>query len=147
MLFEQEDEDYLKPIRVNSFWNNNHIEYESGGDKSLSLNEYLNKIKAHLMNIIKYIQRSEAWKIQITDAINFTPSKDTGEQHKICTTSDNVKFMSYNDVNDVVNELFDSLFPRYQDNLGTSMRGSYIVFDLVQLMHYKCCKVKVKKQR
>ena len=98
------------------------------------------------MNIIKYIQRSEAWKIQITDAINFTPSKDTGEEHKIRTTSDNVKFMSY-DVNDVVNKLFDSLLPRYQDNLGTSMRGSYIVFDSVQLMHYKCCKVKVKKQR
>ena len=47
MLFEQEYEDYLKPIRVNSFWNNNYIEYESSCDKSLSLNEYLNKIKNH----------------------------------------------------------------------------------------------------
>ena len=41
-LFEQEDEDYLKPKGINSFWNNNCIEYESSRDKSLSLNKYLN---------------------------------------------------------------------------------------------------------
>ena len=32
-LFEQE-EDYYKPKRVRSFWNNNYIEYESNGDKN-----------------------------------------------------------------------------------------------------------------
>ena len=31
------------------------------------------------------------------------------------TTSDNVKFTCYNDVNDVVNELFESFLLRYQD--------------------------------
>ena len=30
--FEQEDEDYLKQERINSFWNNNYIEYDSSGD-------------------------------------------------------------------------------------------------------------------
>ena len=33
-LFEQEDKDYYKPKRVNNFWNNDYIEYESNGDKS-----------------------------------------------------------------------------------------------------------------
>ena len=43
--FSQE-EDYYKPKRVISFWNNNYIEYDSNGDKNkiLSLDEYLNKI-------------------------------------------------------------------------------------------------------
>ena len=33
-VLEQEDEDYLKPKRINSFWNNDYIEYESSDDKS-----------------------------------------------------------------------------------------------------------------
>ena len=59
-LFEQE-EDYYKPKRVNSFWNNNYIEYESNGDKNrnLSLDEYLNKIKPYLRNVIIDLQNSE----------------------------------------------------------------------------------------
>ena len=44
-LFEHED-DYYKPERVNSSWNNNYTEYESNGGKNriLSLDEYLKKI-------------------------------------------------------------------------------------------------------
>ena len=46
-LFEQEEKDYYKPIRVGNFWNKNYIEYESSGDrkKNLSVKEYLDKIK------------------------------------------------------------------------------------------------------
>ena len=36
-LFEQQEEDYYKPKRVCSFWNNNCIEYESNGDKNSNL--------------------------------------------------------------------------------------------------------------
>ena len=79
------------------------------------LNEDLNKIKTHLKNIIRDLQRLKVWKIQITAAINFNSSKNAGEEHKMYTTSDNVKFMCYNDVNDVVNELFESFLLRYQD--------------------------------
>ena len=55
--------------------------------------------------------------------------------------SEDIKFTSYNDANKVVDELFDSLRLRYQDNLETSMRGSDFIFDSVQLMYYKCHKV------
>ena len=52
-LFVQE-EDYYEPKRVNTFLDNNYIEYENNGDKNenLLLDEYLNKIKTHLRNII-----------------------------------------------------------------------------------------------
>ena len=49
--------------------------------------------------------------------------------------SDNVKYTSYNDVNEVVDELFESLRSRYQVNLETSMRGRDFIFDSVQLMY------------
>ena len=60
------------------------------------------------------------------------------------STSDNIKSTSYNDVNEVVNELFESLLLRYQDNLETSMRGNDFTFDSVQIMYQKCDKVNFK---
>ena len=35
--------------------------------------------------------------------------------------SDNIKFKPYNNVNEILDELFESLLSRYQDNLETSM--------------------------
>ena len=61
-LFEQE-EDYYKSKRVNSFWNNNYIEINGDKYRNLSLDEYLNKIKPYLKDIIIDIQSSDIWKI------------------------------------------------------------------------------------
>ena len=47
---------------------------------------------------------------------------------------DNIKFTSYNDASEAVNELFESLRSKYQDNLETSIKGSDFVFDSAQLM-------------
>ena len=46
--------------------------------------------------------------------------------------SDNIKSPFYNDVNEIDDELFDSLRLRYQGNLETSIRGSDFIFDSVQ---------------
>ena len=61
-LFEQE-EDYYKSKRVNSFWNNNYIDINGDKNRNLSLDEYLNKIKPYLKDIIIDIQSSDIWKI------------------------------------------------------------------------------------
>ena len=52
-LLEQE-KDYYKPKKVSNFWNDSYTEYESNGDKNrnLSLDEYRNKIRPYLRNII-----------------------------------------------------------------------------------------------
>ena len=52
--------------------------------------------------------------------------------------SNSIKFTSYINVNEVVNELFDS---RYQGNLEKSMGWIEYIFDSVQVMYYKCHKV------
>ena len=59
--------------------------------------------------------------------------------------SNSIKLTSYNDENELVNELFESLLSRYQNNLEASMRGSDFVFDSVQLMYFKCHKVNFKR--
>ena len=45
------------------------------------------------------------------------------------STSNNIKLTSYNDVNEVVNKLFESLLSRYQDNLETLMRQRDFICD------------------
>ena len=79
-LFEREQEqNYYKPKRVSTFRNNNDIEYESNGCKNsnLLLDEYRNKIKPYLQDIIIGLQSYDAQKIQLTATIDFTSSKDT----------------------------------------------------------------------
>ena len=61
------------------------------------------------------------------------------------SNSDNMAFTSYNDANEVVNELFESLHSKYQDNLKTPMIGSDFIFDLIQLIYCKCHKVNFKR--
>ena len=59
--------------------------------------------------------------------------------------SDNVKLKFYNDVNEIVDEHFESLRSRYQGNLETSIRESDFIFDSVKLMYYKCHKVNFRR--
>ena len=51
---EEEEEKYYKSVRVSNFWSNNYIEYESNGDrnKTLSIKEYLDKVRPYLKDII-----------------------------------------------------------------------------------------------
>ena len=55
-----------------------------------------------LRNIIIDLQNSDTWIIQLTIAINFISSKDAEEERVMHSRSDNVKFASYNDANEVV---------------------------------------------
>ena len=42
---------------------------------------------------------------------------------------------------ELVEELFESLLNRYQNNLEKPMKGSEFVFDYVNLLYYKCHKI------
>ena len=57
-LFNSDKEGYYKPIRTSNDFSSNYIEYESNGDKdkTLSIKEYLDKIKV-LMKLVLFIQR------------------------------------------------------------------------------------------
>ena len=57
------------------------------------------------------------------------------------SSSDNIKFTSYSDANDVMDRHFKPLRSIYQVNLETSMKGSDFIFDSVQILYYKCHKV------
>ena len=48
-------------------------------------------------------------------------SKDTEEEHVMYSRSKNITFTLYNDANEVVDELFETLRSRYQGYSETSM--------------------------
>ena len=144
--FEQE-EDYYELKRVYNFWKNNYMGYESNSDKNrnLSLDENLNKIETYPRDIIINLQNSDKWEIQLAIAINFISSKDTEEERVMHSNSDNMKFTSWDDANEVVDELPKSLRSKYQEKLETSMKGSDFIFDSIQLLYYKCHKIFFKR--
>ena len=76
---------------------------------------------------------------------SFISSNGAEEERVMHSRCDNIKLTSYNDANEVVDELFESLRRRYQGNLETSIRGSDFIFDSVQLMYNKCHKVNFKR--
>ena len=92
-LFEYEvEENYYKPVRVRNFWSNNYIEYGNNGDRSktLSVEEYPNKNRPCLKDIVNNLKKSEMWKIQLTIANNFISSRNNNEECVMYSKSDNI---------------------------------------------------------
>ena len=91
-LFEHnKGENCYKPERISNFWSNfwskSYIEYESKSDrnKSLSVEEYLNKVRLYLKDIINNLKKSDSCKIQLTISNNFISSIDNDNIKKLIT--------------------------------------------------------------
>ena len=84
-LFGHEEENYYKPLIINDFWSINYIEYESNSDrnKTLLVEEYLNKIRPYLKDIMNNLKKSGTWKTQLIIANNFISSIDNDEERVI----------------------------------------------------------------
>ena len=102
-LFEYEEEDYYKPVIVNNFQNMLEIIFQ----KTSSIENYLNKIKPYLKDIINHLKKCDTWKIQLTITINFISSKDDkDEECEMHSKSDSVEIMVNNEADQVIEELF-----------------------------------------
>ena len=59
----EEEENYYKTIRVSIFSSNNYIEYEiTDKNKTLSVEDYLNKIRPSLKDIINNLKKPDTWE-------------------------------------------------------------------------------------
>ena len=89
-LFEHKA-NYYKPGRASGFWRNNYGEYGSNGDrnKTLSIQEYLNKVRPYLKDITNDLKKSNLSKTNLTIAINFISSKDKDKERVMHSYSDN----------------------------------------------------------
>ena len=96
------DKDYYKPILVKSGYDNNYIQYESKGDKTLTLIEYLALIEQYLRKLINYYKNKGEWKVQLTAEISFISLKPgSDETRAMHTRSDNEEFMNGSDTDEI----------------------------------------------
>ena len=109
--------------------------------KNLSIKEYLNEIKPYLKDIKTNRQKSDTWKNQLTLVINFVSSKDVDEEGVMDSKSDNIEFMLYDNANEVLNGLFESLL------LKTLVRGINFIFNSLKLLHYQYRKTNFTRLR
>ena len=59
-------------------------------------------------------------------------SKDNDKECVMHSNSDNIEIMTYDKVDEVIKELFESTLYRYQTGLEESMKGNDFVFDQVE---------------
>ena len=116
------DKDHYKPILVKSGYNNNYIQYESKGDKILTLKGYLALIEQYLRKLINYYKNKGEWKLQLIAEISF--SSDTDE---------------------IIKGLFESFLQKYEENLQEKMKGSEFEFDGVNSLYYDFNKISISR--
>ena len=139
------DKDYNKPILVKSGYNGNYVQYESKGDKILTLKEYLALTEKYLRKLINYYKNKGEWKLQLIAEINFISLKPGSDETRIMhTRSDNIEIM-IGDNDDIIQELFRSFLQKYEENLQNKMRGSDFEFDGVNFLCYDFNKISLNR--
>ena len=95
--------DYYKPKLNKSGYNKNFAQYESKGDKILSLKEYLHLIEKYLRELIEEYKLKGEWKVQLTIEVNFISLKPGSDETRIMyTRSDNIEIMFGDDSDDII---------------------------------------------
>ena len=135
-----------QPTLVKSGYNNNYIQYESKGDNILTIEGYLALIEPYLRELIDYYKSKGEWIIQLTAQINFISLKPGSDETLVMyTRSNNAEFMNGSDTDEIIEELFESLLQRYQENLQEKMRRSDFAFDGVNYLYYDFDKISISR--
>ena len=102
------DKDYYKPKLNKSGYNKNYVQYESKGDKILSLKEYHNLIEKYLRELIEEYKLKGEWKVQLTIEVNFISLKPGSDETRIMyTRSNNTEIMFGDDNDDIIEQFLD----------------------------------------
>ena len=103
------DDDHYKPILVKSGYNKNYTQYESIGDRILTIQEYLALIEKYLRELINHYKNKGEWKIQLTAEINFISLKPGSDETRVMyTRSFNEEIIKGSDTDEVIKLLFES---------------------------------------
>ena len=131
------DKVHYEPILVKSGYNNDYVQYESKGDRMLTIQEYLALIEKYLRKLINRYKNEGEWKIELTAEINFISLKPGSDEARVMyTRSDNEEFMNGSDTDEVIKLLFESFLQKYEENLQEKMKGSDFEFDGVNFLYY-----------
>ena len=109
-------------------------------NKALSVEEYLNKIRPYLKDIINNLEKLDTSKIQLTIANNFIYFRDNDKKRVMHPKGDNIEIMINDEADEFRKKRFDSLKDRYQNN-SELIKSSEFVLDYVHILYYECNKI------
>ena len=139
------DKDYYKPKLSKSGYNKNYVQYESKGDQILTLKEYLYLIEKYLKELMEEYKQKGEWKVQLTIEVNFISLKPGSDETCIMyTKSDNIEMFG-DDNDDIIEQLFESLLQKYEENLQNKMKGSEFELDGVNFIYYDFNKTSINR--
>ena len=91
----------------------NYAQYESKGDRKLTIQEYLALIEKYLRELINHYKNKGEWKIQLTAEINFISLKPGSDETRVMyTRSFNEEIMKGSDTDEVIKLLFESFLKK-----------------------------------
>ena len=141
------DKDYYKPILVKIGYNSNYVQYESKGDKILTLKEYLALIERYLRKLINYYKNKGEWKLQSTAEISFISLKSGSDETRVMhTKSDNEEIMNGSDMDEIIEGLLESFLQKYEENLQEKIKESEFEFDGVDFLYYDFNKISINRR-
>ena len=84
--------------------------------------------------------------MQLTIEVNFISLKPGSDETRIMyTRSDNIEIMFDDDNHDIIEQLFESLLQKYEENLQNKMRRSEFEFDGVNFLYYDFNKTSINR--
>ena len=93
----------------------------------------------------EYKQKGE-WKVKLTKEVNFISLKPGSDETRIMyTRSDNIEEMLGDDNDDILEQLFESLLQKEEENLQNKMRGSEFEFYGVNFLYYDFNKTTINR--
>ena len=86
--------------------------------------------------------------MQLTIEVNFISLKPGSDETRIMyTRSDNIEIMFGDDNDDIIEQFFELLLKKYEENLQNKMRGSEFEFDGVNFLYYDFNKTSINRGR
>ena len=84
--------------------------------------------------------------MQLPIEVNFISLKPGSDKTRIMyTRSDNNEIMFRDDNDDIIEQLFESLLQKYEENLQNKMKGSEFEFDGVNFLYYDFNKTTINR--
>ena len=112
----------------------------------MALKKYLSLIENYLRELIEEYKLKEEWKVQLTIEVNFISLKPSSDGTRIrYTRSDNIEIMFGDDNDDIIEQFFESLLQKYEENLQNKMRGLDFQFDGVNFLYYDFNKTSINR--
>ena len=84
--------------------------------------------------------------MQLTIEVNFISLKPGSDETRIMYTRSDIIEIMFGDDNDyIIEQLFESLLKKYEENLQNKMRGSEFEFDSINFLYYDFNKTSINR--